>query len=139
MSSLRTILGSVTLFVATVADPIVATALPVSPSERAMAFAQCTGRYSAEAAHARLFDGAISEQAELRRATFEALLSAVLPDAVDYGMPEELPMSWRVTAKANHARLLSTSVFNMAPERADRARDAATQYIAACDALLLGA
>ncbi len=139
MSSLRTILGSVTLFLATVAGPIVATALPISPSERARAFAQCTGRYSAEAAHAQLFDGAASELAEHRRDTFESLLSAVFPDAVDYGMPEELPMSWRVTAKANQAVLLSTAVFNMMPERAHRARDAAQAFIADCDALLLGA
>lgn len=115
-----------------------AAALPLSPSERARAFAVCTGTYSALVEHQRLFDGMISEESETRRDLFAGLLDTVLPDAVDYGLPPEQAMAWRVEAKAVQAQLLSASVFNMMPQRARPARAAATANIATCDQLIFG-
>ena len=115
-----------------------AAGFPISPSERACAFSECAGRYSAVAEHERLFNGVASEAAEHRRDLFVTLLDAVLPDAIDYGMPQEQTMSWRIEAKAGHARLLSAAVFGMRKTEAANAREAATDFIGNCDKYILG-
>lgn len=115
-----------------------AAAFPVSPAERAQAFATCAGRYSALVEHQRLFDGVLSEQTVERRNTFVLLLESVLPHALEYGLPDTQAMAWRVEAKAQHQRLLSNAVFGIVPERARPARAAAEDHLARCDALLLG-
>ncbi|MEM9342543.1 MAG: hypothetical protein AAGA87_05820 [Pseudomonadota bacterium] len=112
-----------------------AVALPNSASEQAQVFAGCAGRYSAEAEHARMFDGVTSEEAEARRDLFLTLLDAVMPDA--NVVAEHMPMAWRIDAKAAHAALLATSVFGMYPERSARADELAKTYIARCDRLIL--
>lgn len=101
-------------------------------------FSECAGRYSAVVEHDRLFSGIASETAEDRRALFVTLLDAVLPDALAYGMPEQQSMSWRIEAKAGHARLLSAAVFGMRKTEATNAREAASRYIANCDRFILG-
>ena len=115
-----------------------ATAFPVSPSERAQAFATCAGQYSALVEHQRLFDGHLSEVTLQRRDTFVMLLDAVWPDAQSNGVPAPQAMAWRVTAKAQQQALLSQAVFGMLPDRARPAKAAAEANIARCDALLLG-
>ena len=109
-------------------------ALPDSVRDRAHLFADCAGRFSAVAEHARMFDGAASEEAEAQRDIFVALLNATLPD-LDGAEPDSL--DWRIQSKAAHAALLSTAYFSMHSERARLAREAAARHVAICSALIL--
>lgn len=115
-----------------------ATGLPHSPSERARLFATCAGRYSALAEHERMFDGPASEIADKRRAQFDSLLEAVMPDARDWGMPGEMALSWRLTAKMAQAQLLQRSVFQSDAFIAEQSKRAADRFFAECRGHILG-
>lgn len=116
---------------------VTAAPFPHSPSQRLELFQTCAGRLSAEIEHGWLMsrDTAL---AETRRAEFDLLAEAVLPDALDWGMPREMSMHWRITAKAAQASLLSEAVFALDPSRAERARLLATQRLGECDGLVIG-
>ena len=133
MSSLRTFFFLVVLGLAGAAQ-----ALPQSPSERAQLFATCAGRFSALAEHQRLFDGAASEVADAERETFEMLLDAVMPDARDWGMPGELALQWRLTAKMAQAELLHRSVFQTDAYVKTQSRRAADRLFDECRSRVLG-
>ena len=135
MSALRTI--SVALAATLAAAP--GGALPLSASERALAFAACAGRYSAEVEHDWLLRPADSPAAEARRDAFLALLDAVAPDAIDDGVPPHLLMATRIEEKAAQAALLQRAAFHVDPLAADAALTAAVRRIAACGSWLLGA
>ena len=120
------------------AAPSAQASWPISPSEQARAFAMCAGLYSAQTEHQRQFHGMVSADASARAALFSSMLEAVLPDAVDYGLPATQAVTWQVQAKAGHAKLLSASVFGMIPERARPARAAARRDLEACDRLVFG-
>ena len=135
MSVLRTIM--VALAATLAAAP--GGALPLSASERALAFAACAGRYSAEVEHDWLLAPAEGPAAEARRDGFLALLDAVVPDAVHDGMPTHLPMATRIEEKAAQAALLQRAAFHLDPLAADAARAAAERRIADCGTWLLGA
>jgi hypothetical protein len=135
MSALRTI--SVALAATLAAAP--GGALPLSPSERALAFAACAGRYAAEVEHDWLLNPAESPAAEARRDAFLALLDAVAPDAIDDGMPPHLLMATRIEEKAAQAALLERAAFHFDALAAEAALAAARRRIASCGAWLLGA
>jgi hypothetical protein len=135
MSVLRTI--SVALAATLAATP--GGALPLSPSERALVFAACAGRYSAEMEHDWLLRPAQSPAAEARRDAFLDLLEAVAPDAVDDGMPAHLPLSTRIEEKAAQSALLHRATFHLDPIASDAARAAAEHRISDCGTWLLGA
>lgn len=115
-----------------------AAALPRSPSQRAQLFATCAGRYSALAEHQRLFDGSASEVADAQKQAFEDLLEAVMPDARDWGMPGEMALQWRLTAKMAQARLLQRSVFQSDTVIAEQSRRAADRLFGECRTWILG-
>ena len=114
-------------------------ALPLTASERALAFAACAGRYSAEMEHDWLLHPTDSPVAEARRDAFLALLDAIAPDAVADGVPPHLLMATRIEEKAAQAALLQRAAFHMDPLAAGAALTAAERRIAACGAWLLGA
>jgi len=135
MSVLRTIIvATAATLAATPGD-----ALPVTPSERALAFAACAGRYSAEMEHDWLLHPSDSPEAEARRDAFLALLDAVTPDALERGVPPHLLMATRIEEKAAQAALLQRAAFHVDPLAAETARGAAERRIATCGAWLLGA
>lgn len=113
-------------------------AFPTSPGQRAQAFAYCAGAYLAVAEHRGSLDGTVQDRAMDRRALFADMLDAVTPDAIAFGTPSGQITALRVQARADLRRLLAMSEFNMTPERAQPARQAAEQTIARCNALLLG-
>ena len=113
-------------------------AFPISPGQRAQAFAYCAGAYLAVAEHRGSLDGTVQDHALDRRALFADMLEAVTPDAIAFGTPPGQITALRVQARAELRRLLAMSEFNMTPERARPARQAAEQTIARCNALLLG-
>lgn len=114
-----------------------ASAAPQSPSERVQLFATCAGRFSALAEHQRLVDGPASEEADARRRAFDDLLSAVMPDALDWGMPGEMALNWRLTAKHAQAQLLSKSAFQSDARVAEISRQAADAFLRECDRWVL--
>jgi len=102
----------------------VAQAVPTSPEARAVVFAHCAGRFSAELEHAWLV-GKSGTAAASGRSQMIALLEAVSP--VSGLAPREL-LAARIDAKMAHAALLTRAVF-----RGDRRAAAlAAGYVARC-------
>ena len=113
--------------------------LPISPVERALAFSSCAGRFSATAEFRYLFPDQDPSAAEARRDLFAEMLEAVLPYAIEAGLPPALPLSIRIEAKAAQTDLLHRATFSTDALAAQPAQDAAQRYIAECEAMLLGA
>ena len=134
MGSLKTL--SLALWIALLA-PTVAQAFPQSPSERAQLFATCAGRFSALAEHQRFFDGAASEIAEAKQRGFENLLEAILPYALDWGLPGEQILDWRITAKMTQATLLHRGSFHSDQFMASRSKEIAETFLSDCEAWVL--
>lgn len=114
-------------------------AFPSSPSEQLRVFATCAGRLSALEEHQRLFDGPASEKTAAQKRLFDDVISALIDDAVAYGMPRPQALNWQVQAKMAHAMLRQQATFGTSPSRADAAERVLRVEIAACDGLLLGA
>lgn len=133
--------GVRTLMAATVATCFGASAAPGNPDtiELTRLFADCAGRFLAEAEHEALFSGHAAQQAMDSRDDFLMLLGAVLPAARAAGLPEARALSWRVEARAAQRALLAAGEFNMRQDAATRARATAERYIATCNRLRLGA
>lgn len=110
-----------------------------SPSERLRIFATCAGRLSALEEHQRLFDGPASEITARQKARFDEIIAALLPHAVDHGMPGRQALAWQIEAKMAQAVLLQRAAFHRDSLLASRARSAARTRLSACDGLLLGA
>ena len=133
MGVLRTFLAALGAFLATHAA-----ALPNSAHERARIFADCAGWLLALEEHQRLFDGPASEVTAVRRAAFLDLLDAVLPVAEEQGLPAGAALSWRVTARAGQASLLTRATFADDLHAQSPAEAAATARIETCLRLLPG-
>ncbi|MEM7471388.1 MAG: hypothetical protein AAF340_08550 [Pseudomonadota bacterium] len=112
-------------------------AIPISPSERAQAFAQCAGRYSAMANHITHASAETFETVRSRLAIFDMMLEAVLPAAVAYGMPEKQAANWKFDAWRNHAAILNDANYSFDTRRAENARAASEKMIAECRSLIL--
>lgn len=114
--------------------------LPVTPVERALAFAACEGRFAAEADHSRLFrsGAAVTEVAAARRDAFGALLDAVAPDAALDGLPPDFLATTRLEEKATQKALLGRATFEFDARAASAAEEAARARLAACSGWLLG-
>lgn len=113
-------------------------ALPFSPSERAQLFANCAGRLAALEEHQRMFDGQASEKTQVVMSQFEALIDAIRPDAIAYGMPGRQIWSWRINAKHAQSALLQRATFSPDARMVERAQTASDQYIAECEQLVIG-
>lgn len=106
-------------------------ALPVSPSERATIFATCAGRFAAE----ETFWG--SPPPETRDSvTFDALTDAILPAAIDHGMPPAVVQNAKFQAWRVHAYLRNDAEFSPDAGRRTRARDRLGQELAECSDLI---
>lgn len=114
-------------------------AFPSSPSEQLRVFATCAGRLSALEEHQRLFDGPASEKTAAQKRLFDDVISALIDDAVAYGMPRPQALNWQVQAKMAHAMLRQQVTFGTSPTRADAAERVLRVEIEACNGLLLGA
>jgi len=112
-------------------------ALPVSPSERARSFATCAGYMGALAVRQRRSDPQAASETEAMRATFEALLEAVMPDAMRSGMPRAVALNWRFRAWLENTEILDEVAYSTDAGRAARARDVAADRYATCRALIL--
>lgn len=111
--------------------------LPTSPSQQLQTFATCAGRLSATIEHLWLVDPAASDGPLKLRRGFDDLIDAVLPDALAFGVPAELPMHWRVSAKAAQRELLTLSTFGTDSAQGEKARGLAAARLAECTGLLV--
>ena len=111
-----------------------AQAMPDRIEDRAMVFASCLGRWSAEREHGWLVGGA-DGAAEAHLALFETLLEAVTPLAEVDG---PALLNQRITAKMAQKTLLSTAALHTDTRLRLRATRAAQRQLAVCDMLVLG-
>ena len=109
-------------------------AAPATPLELARTFADCAGRYSAEAEHLWLTGSADPARTERRRNDFADLTEAIAPDLPGDLAAEMLGM--RVSAKAAQRQLLDAATFATRAGERQRAAALASGFIAACDRLL---
>jgi hypothetical protein len=135
MGALKTILAVIATSAAITAATQAA-ALPHSPTKRAELFAQCAGWLLALEEQQWLFDGPASEQTARYRAAFLDLLEATIPAATEQGLPAELPMSWRVIARAEQRTLLQQARFATDPLARAPADATARARIESCIGLL---
>ncbi|OAN73647.1 hypothetical protein A8B82_19225 [Sulfitobacter sp. EhC04] len=108
-----------------------AQALPTSPSERAMLFAACAGRFAAQ----ETFWGQ-QPPADRDSDTFDTLTEAVLPAAIDYGMPPAVAQNAKFNAWRDHAYLRNDAEFSPDDGRRNRARDRLARELAECSDLI---
>ncbi len=85
-----------------------------------------------------MFDGAASEETEMRRAAFVDLIDAVLPHLRDRGVDGKQVLHWRIEAKLAQASLLQRATFGEPGREMRQARMVSQQYIQQCNGLLLG-
>ncbi|MCV6587237.1 MAG: hypothetical protein OIF47_17045 [Marinibacterium sp.] len=117
--------------------PPVADALPVRAFERATVFATCAGRLEALAVHGRghsRFDTAEADDLALH---FAVMLDAVLPFALDEGVPEGEATKWRAGGWSEVAVLLSERDYSLDQARSDRAAERLRGRIADCTDLVM--
>ena len=105
-------------------------AFPLSPSQRAEAFATCAGRYAAYAVHS-------SDRLNTDKRLFDDLLEAVMPAAVAYGMPRSHVASMKFQAWLDHSSLHNDASYATDPGRKARAAARLARDMAECDALVL--
>lgn len=126
------------LCAASASAPAGATPFPVSPVERALVFSACAGRFSAAAEFSYLFPDRDAGASLHRRELFLEMLAAVMPAAQAAGLPPEMSMSVRIEAKAAQRDLLHRAAFSFDPLAAEPAEAASAQFLADCEALILG-
>ncbi|MBB97221.1 MAG: hypothetical protein CML68_21805 [Rhodobacteraceae bacterium] len=100
-------------------------------------FAKCSGRLAALATHQRSTRDAQAPENERLRAEFDVLLSAVLPDAQDQGVPSGQENRWRSQGWSEIAGFLADQHYSFDATVADNARDAAALRIAECRDVVL--
>ncbi len=108
-----------------------AQALPTSPSERATLFAACAGRFAAQ----ETFWGRQPDE-DRDSDTFDALTEAVMPAAIDYGMPPAVARNAKFHAWRDHAYLRNDAEFSPDQGRRSRARDRLAQELTECSDLI---
>lgn len=109
-----------------------ATTLPQSPSQQAQMFATCIGRLVALEEHLRHSDLNAASKTLATRKHFEALLDAVMPDALSYGMPEHVMWDRRVSAQQAHSLLLTRADYAADGRTMARAKQASVSFIEEC-------
>ncbi|KAJ55734.1 hypothetical protein ACMU_13690 [Actibacterium mucosum KCTC 23349] len=112
-------------------------ALPSTPWQQAEMFAVCSGRLSALSVHEQANRKAGHAETEAHRQTFEALLEATMPAAIEHGVPENQAGVWRSNGWVEIAGLLADANYSMDAKRADRAEAELKQRIATCRDMVL--
>lgn len=114
-----------------------AAALPVYSFQRAELFAVCAGRLDALATHQKSVHDDGARSSRRMQAEFDSLLEAVMPDAVEQGMPRGQAVLWRSQGRTEIAGFLADMHYSFDPMLADLATAAANDRIGQCRALIL--
>ena len=128
MSGLRTFLALMALVLP--APP--ALALPATDASPILAFADCTGRLSAQMEHQWIVDPPASDLTRSQRGRMIELLEAAM-------LPEDgrRVLIRRIEAKMAQAQLLTRARYDAHPGQAARAQALADRQLSACLSLLL--
>ena len=111
-------------------------ALPVRAFERATAFATCAGRLEALAVYGRRLSAFDSDEVSELSSSFSDMLGAVLPFALDEGVPPNQPAKWRAGGWSETALLLNERDYSFDASRAQRAAIRLQQSILDCTQLI---
>lgn len=114
-----------------------APAMPVFSHQRAQVFALCSGRLAALASHQKSSRNAAAPESQRLREEFDMLLDAVLPHAMEEGVPEDQAARWRSQGWREIAGYLADQAYSFDARIAENARVAAADRIAECRELLL--
>lgn len=95
-------------------------------------FATCVGRLSALEEHQSHSDSLAASNTQTVLRHFEALLDAVMPDALNYGMPERMMWDWRVSAQQSQSQLLTRAHYAADSRAMAKARQASASFIEEC-------
>lgn len=120
------------LTAALISAALSASAQYLSPSQQALAFATCAGRFLAEESR-----WGKPMPADSATQMFDSLLDATLPDAVDYGMPPQVAIRTRVQAWRVHAYLRNDARTAEDAVRSARAAAQLERDLESCKALVL--
>jgi cytochrome c556 len=107
-------------------------AMPMSPSQRAQTFAQCSGRLAALAMYQDVISDERPVDVRVVQNDFDALLEATLPAAIDFGMPESVAAQAKFDAWTAQSDLINTARFSQDDLRATTAKRASDGFIASC-------
>ena len=116
-----------------------AAALPVSPSERAQAFAECAGGLSAMSNQITSLPEEDAAKFTRMRDLFDQMLEAVLPSAIDYGMPEFQAANWKFDAWIRSTSIINEASYSFDKGRAERAQAVIEADFQTCEAMILTA
>ncbi len=114
-----------------------AQALPARAFERAELFANCSGRLSALATHQSGYGEGTFQQTRDMAEMFDMMLEAVLPHALDEGMPQNQITLWRSQGWGEMAGLLTQAHFSFDTISADAAMAALDERVLACTSVML--
>lgn len=112
-------------------------ALPSTPWQQAEMFAVCSGRLSALAAHEQAMRAPGHAETEQVRITFDMLLEATMPAAIEHGVPEKQARVWRSNGWVEVAALLADASYSLDATRAERAVVNLRRRISDCRAMVL--
>lgn len=112
-------------------------ALPAFSHKRAELFAVCSGRLAALATHQRSIRSEDAPLSQRLQEDFDLMLDAVMPDAVDQGVPTGQAQRWRSQGWSEIAGFLADVHYSFDAELSNRARAAADARIGECRDLLL--
>ncbi|MEX0286557.1 MAG: hypothetical protein AB3N23_18270 [Paracoccaceae bacterium] len=111
--------------------------LPARAFERAELFASCSGRLEALATHQNGFGVGRYDLTRELVATFELMLDATLPMALEQGVPENQAEKWRSQGWVEMAALLAQANFSFDSQVAERMTEALNDRIAECTSVVL--
>lgn len=109
---------------------------PETPDARAVAFADCAGRFLALEEHERLWNGEASEQTAKVRNYFLDLLHSIEPFAIEAGLSPSEVTDWRVRGRADQRTLLMQAEFSTDQRIRRPAKHWAKARIDQCRALI---
>lgn len=114
-----------------------ASALPAFSYQRAELFAVCSGRLAALASHQRSIRSTSAADNTRLQQDFDLMLDAVMPDAVDQGVPWGQAQRWRSEGWSEMAGYLADVHYSFDTTVSVQARAAADARVRECRNLVL--
>lgn len=112
-------------------------ALPAFSHKRAEVFAVCSGRLAALASHQRSIRSDAAPKSQRLQEDFDMMLDAVMPHAVEQGVPWGQAQRWRSQGWSEIAGFLADVHYSFDDEVSNQAKAATEARIGECRDLLL--
>lgn len=114
-----------------------ASPLPARAFERAEVFAACAGRMAALATHQQAWNESNAVESRAVSREFDRLATAILPHAMDEGVPADQLPRWRSAGWAEMAHLLREVHYSFDARRAQIASQQLLRKASVCRRLIL--